>query len=303
MNGPSVSIVIPTRDKLPRLRLTLAALLDHIVASTTEIVVVNDGSTDGTADYLASISDDIRQVRLPGCGRSTARNAGARAAAGEYLIFLDDDMLTSSGFVQAHTTMLAAYGPKAITRGTIRTLSEVKFFVDPLHGTLYGELAQGRQRTLPALCNLGWQEDRIAESVSRLAERSRLSSHEQLSHKCMHDASAQDCRWVVVAGANLGLWKSTWEGIGGFDPAFDPYWGGEDLELGIRLCQGGYTVHHIPEACGIHLQHYRPDGEVQLRAALHLIEEKHPRVMAPWVLDALLSTFPCAQNRQPRLRS
>lgn len=301
MTSHSVSVIIPTRDKLPRLRLTLAALLSH-ASHGTEIIIVDDGSTDGTGEYL-STQKGIRQVRLPGRGRSTARNEGALAANGEILLFLDDDMLTATGFVNAHCVQLIERGRKAVTRGTIRTLSEVKFFADPVEGRLYTELGLATDRKLAAIRSLGLRAESISESISLLEKRSRLTVHEKMSHKCLSGVGEYNCPWVAIAGANLGMWKSQFTEVGGFDPAFDPYWGGEDIELGIRLSGGGCEFIHVHEAFGLHLQHYRPDGDVQLRAAFGLIQEKHPGIVASWVLESLLNTFPCSQNTAPRLDS
>jgi len=88
----SVSVVIPTHDR--------AALLVEAVRSVlaqdggaTEVIVVDDGSTDATEEALAPMRDRIRYHRQARRGVSAARNAGARLARGEWLAFLDSDDL------------------------------------------------------------------------------------------------------------------------------------------------------------------------------------------------------------------
>jgi glycosyltransferase involved in cell wall biosynthesis len=90
---PRFTVVVPTRDRAA----LLPVALDSVVAQTDrdwELVVVDDGSSDGTATVVASYRDTgapITYVRREGGGVSAARNAGVAAANGEYLVFLDDD--------------------------------------------------------------------------------------------------------------------------------------------------------------------------------------------------------------------
>lgn len=86
-------MIIPTynrRDLLPR-------ALDSVLAQTMpvdEIIVIDDGSTDGTEDMLrARYGDRIRYVWQPNAGVSAARNHGLRLAQGRYLALLDSDDL------------------------------------------------------------------------------------------------------------------------------------------------------------------------------------------------------------------
>ena len=93
---PDVSVVIPTRNRLPWLMRTLASVRRQ-QGLAVEVVVVDDGSTDGTADAVAQLEDPhIRLVRNPrSLGLAGARNAGIRATVGEWIAFLDDDDLWS----------------------------------------------------------------------------------------------------------------------------------------------------------------------------------------------------------------
>ncbi len=104
MSGLGASVVIATRDRPGALAETLAGVRNQDVgAGGCEIVVVDDGSAPPlAAPQGAAHGPSVRLVRTPGAGRSAARNAGARAAAGRLLVFLDDDMSVGPDFVAAH---------------------------------------------------------------------------------------------------------------------------------------------------------------------------------------------------------
>jgi glycosyltransferase involved in cell wall biosynthesis len=89
---PKISIVIPTYNRLGFLKETLhsvwaQAFLDY------EVIVVDDGSTDGTREYLQGLGDKVRFICQPNRGPGAARNAGVREARGKYVAFLDSDDL------------------------------------------------------------------------------------------------------------------------------------------------------------------------------------------------------------------
>lgn len=85
-----VSVIIPTYNR----GWALKRAVDSVRAQTFrdfELIVVDDGSQDDTADILAAYETDIRVIRQPNAGVSAARNAGIRAAGGEFIAFLDSD--------------------------------------------------------------------------------------------------------------------------------------------------------------------------------------------------------------------
>ena len=90
--APRVSTIVPAYNAAA----TIADAIDSAVAQqfdSFEIIVVNDGSTDATANVLDGYGDRIRILQQPNCGAVAARNAASRAACGEYLAFLDADDL------------------------------------------------------------------------------------------------------------------------------------------------------------------------------------------------------------------
>jgi glycosyltransferase involved in cell wall biosynthesis len=94
MSDPLVSVVIPTFNAADRIGKTLAQI-ESQTYSQLEIIVVDDGSRDGTADiaeqHLQSSRFPCRVIRQANAGPSTARNTGWRAARGHWIQFLDDD--------------------------------------------------------------------------------------------------------------------------------------------------------------------------------------------------------------------
>jgi glycosyltransferase involved in cell wall biosynthesis len=86
----SVSVVIPTHDR----RQLIGRALDSVRSQTRkadEVLVVDDGSTDGTADFVRESYPRIRVLSQPNRGVSAARNAGIRGACSSHVAFLDSD--------------------------------------------------------------------------------------------------------------------------------------------------------------------------------------------------------------------
>ena len=86
-----VSVVIAVFNGEPTIAATLESVFAQRFDGPLEVIVVNDGSTDGTRALLDRYSDRIRVIDQENRGVSAARNAGIRAAAGEYIALLDAD--------------------------------------------------------------------------------------------------------------------------------------------------------------------------------------------------------------------
>lgn len=87
---PLVSVVIPTHNRCGFLREAVESVLAQSYAPM-EVIVVDDGSTDGTAVMLGEYAAALTVIRQPNQGVSAARNAGIRAARGPLIALLDSD--------------------------------------------------------------------------------------------------------------------------------------------------------------------------------------------------------------------
>jgi GT2 family glycosyltransferase len=99
-----VSIVIPTHNRLEKLRETVEKLrLQNFPKEDYEIIVVDDGSNPPVVfEKDFTVLPSVKIVRLEGEERSVARNTGAKNAQGELLIFIDDDIFTKPDFIEKH---------------------------------------------------------------------------------------------------------------------------------------------------------------------------------------------------------
>ena len=109
---PQLSVVVPAHNRAWCLAEALDSVLAQDVAGV-ELIVVDDGSTDGTPQLLAGYGDALRVLRQENRGVSAARNAGIAAAQGEILAFLDSDDVWLPGKLQAQIDFFAAH-PEAL---------------------------------------------------------------------------------------------------------------------------------------------------------------------------------------------
>jgi len=117
-----VSIIIPTFNGAPRIGTCLDALLQQVAGRDAEILVVNDGSTDNTADVVERYSR-IRLITQANAGPAAARNRGAREARGKIILFTDDDCVPMLDWLDAMLEPFTDPGVVGV-RGVYRTHQE-----------------------------------------------------------------------------------------------------------------------------------------------------------------------------------
>jgi GT2 family glycosyltransferase len=110
------TVIIPARDAERALGECLTAVIaDANGAAPHEVIVVDDGSKDATATVAQTLG--ARVIRLPGLGPAAARNAGARAATGDVLVFFDADCVPQRGCVEALVAPLRDTGIVGVRGG------------------------------------------------------------------------------------------------------------------------------------------------------------------------------------------
>ncbi len=107
-----VSVVIPTYNRLPILKKCLEALENQIFIDSIydyEVVIVDDGSTDGTTDWLKHNFETFPHIRLfeqSHGGPAQARNTGVEKSNGDLIVFIDSDLVVEKYFLFNHVISL-----------------------------------------------------------------------------------------------------------------------------------------------------------------------------------------------------
>jgi GT2 family glycosyltransferase len=111
------TIIIPTCNRPDDLERCLRVLQPQLQEHPCEVIVSDDSRDDRTQKFLAAEFPTIKIALGPRCGPGANRNAGARLASGEWLIFIDDDVIPSLGFLRAYMAAFENATNKAVFHG------------------------------------------------------------------------------------------------------------------------------------------------------------------------------------------
>jgi glycosyltransferase involved in cell wall biosynthesis len=137
--SPRFSVVIPAYNSAA----TLPRAIESVRAQSWpahEIIVVDDGSTDATADVARQFGETVRLIQQTNSGVSVARNAGAAAASGDWLAFLDADDWYAPDRIKLHAEWIAEDASLDFLTGDY----EYRDQVNTLLGTSMAQHASGR---------------------------------------------------------------------------------------------------------------------------------------------------------------
>lgn len=133
--NPQVSVIIPTYNRAFCLEEAIQSVLDQVYfvrngASSFELLVVDDGSTDNTRDVVRSFGKSVKYHFQPNRGVSAARNKGLDLAQGDYIAFLDSDDLWEKEKIGSQLSFMKAF-PEAKVCYTEETWIRRGAFVNP----------------------------------------------------------------------------------------------------------------------------------------------------------------------------
>jgi GT2 family glycosyltransferase len=212
-----------TRDLLRQ------CLTSVLVDAPIEVVVVDTGSSDGSAEMVRREFPTVRLVTLPhNPGYGAGGNAGVRSSSAEYVLVLNSDTMVAAGALFALTAILdaepkvAVAGPRVLNVDGSPQRSfypfpspAARFFVHEPLATLASFVPSLRERYVP-----GWRQ----------AVRRRVP-------------------WVL--GAALAIRRTAFEEVGGFDESFGMYF--EEVDLCWRLRARGWVTLFAPVADVVHV--------------------------------------------------
>ncbi|MHB1047025.1 MAG: glycosyltransferase [Thermoanaerobaculia bacterium] len=222
-----MSVVVPTLDTREMTRRCVAAALAsrRHAGVEVEVVVVDDGSRDGTAESLAGIAG-VRVARNEApTGYSRAVNRGVAESRGELLVLLNSDALLDDGSLAEATAAFAADATLGVAGAALR-------YPD---GT--PQWSAGRE---PDLLWLFAQASGLPALLGRIPGWRRA--------KPLHAAEPTDVGWVT--GAAMAVRAATWREHGPLDVGYAFY--GQDLDFCIRARDGGWRVRHLPGFRAVH---------------------------------------------------
>lgn len=136
---PRISVVIPTYNRAHY----LPQALDSVLAQTCgplEVIVVDDGSTDGTREVVRGYGDRVRYIYTPNGGVGRARNIGMCQSRGEYVTFVDSDDVVYPYMLEVESRVLDRHPELALVYAEMSAFDDHGFF-DRFHLKTYHESA------------------------------------------------------------------------------------------------------------------------------------------------------------------
>jgi GT2 family glycosyltransferase len=224
-----VSVLIVSFNTREMTRACLESVYRETRRVSSEVIVVDNASADGSAAMIAACFPDVRLITPDenlGFGRAT--NRAAAEAVGSYLLLLNPDTVVLDGAIDTLVTYAKAHPEGGIYGGR-------SVFAD---GTVNPQCCWGR----PTL----WSEVTAAVGLSTLFPHSRLFNPRYLG-SWQRDSERQV---DVVSGSFLLVSAVLWRRLGGFDTRFFMY--GEDIDLCLRARALGHPCWFTPDAEIIH---------------------------------------------------
>lgn len=217
MSNASISVIIVAYNSRDDLGACLAACAQQL-RPTDELIVVDNGSTDGSADFVAAAFPDVKLIRNHNSGYAGGNNRGAVAARGDVLVFLNPDTVPQSGAIRA----------------------------------LAAPLLHDRSLGMTTACLVFANQPATVNACGNVVHYTGLTSCRGIGEPRWRYEDATDID--AVSGAACAIRAEVFRQLGGFDEQFFMYV--EDTDLSLRVRLSGYRCRYIPQAV-VHHQ-YQP---------------------------------------------
>ena len=261
-----ITVIIPTRNKLSRLKITLEALqYQNCNNKSFRVLVIDDGSTDGSPDFLKAANYSYRLdyiLNKEQGGRSAARNIGIAHADSDFILFIDDDIILNQGYISRMICQLSNKSVDAVRGGiyellqfgnadTIRTHELLP--KDASYDLCIHDLLCENGNTKP-IHRIKTQLEKITETVLE-------------KHIC-------EFMWLGFTGSSFACKRDLLLQFDGFDERMGKTWGCEDFELGYRFVKK-HEIVYDPSCMAYHLSHKRINYEENLKSSFEYFYQKH----------------------------
>ncbi|WP_102795772.1 glycosyltransferase [Bowmanella denitrificans] len=253
----NISVVIPTYNRQTLLQHTLESLCRQTLDKEAfEVIVVDDGGTDQSAALCQSFEHrlNIRYFWQTDAGfrPAKARNVGIVAAEGEVILMLDSGIILSQQGLARH-----------VQRHQSAELNKVVI------GYVYGFKAD--QQALTTVIESVSSED-VDASVQVMQQAGLFDSRQWQYDELGKNLAMWPAPFDIFWTAHVSAKRSELIRAGLFDESFTS-WGGEDVDLGIRLFHNNNKYELADDICAIHWPHFEQSGssETENEAAINAV--------------------------------
>lgn len=274
---PTLSIIVISYNTLTMTLKCLHSVVSQTLATEFELLVVDNGSTDGSADAIeAECAARLRLFRSPtNLGFAAGNNRAIQEATGEYLLLLNPDTEVLDGAIDNLLAFATAYPAAGIWGG--RTLFA--------NGLLNPSSCWNRMTAWSVFCQV--------TGLSKAFPRVSILNPEAVSAWWRGGPREVD----IVSGCFFLIRRELWDRLGGFDPSFFMY--GEEADLCLRARSLGARPMVTPNAVIVHhggaSERVAQDKLIRLLNAKAKLIRRHWRPGTRRVGIALLSCWPLSR--------
>jgi len=267
-----VSILVVSYNTREMTRACLQSVYEETKDCSFEVIVVDNASTDGSAEMIATEFPDATLLALDeNLGFGRANNLAAESALGDYYLLLNSDTVV-------------------LDRAVDRLVEVARREPDP---GVYGGRSIFADGSLNPQCCWGqptlWSEFCLGIGLSALFPNTKLFNPRYLGRWQRDSRREVD----IIAGSFLLMEASLWERLGGFDSRFFMY--GEDVDLCLRARELGRTCLFTPESVIIHhgggSEKVAADKVVRLLRAKAQLYQKHWSPPRAWMGERFLDLW------------